>query len=138
MKLLRIVPFVLVLAAGVSSTSYADTQKGSGSAPSGGAVSDADVKKWLAFWDKLVDVFVSDKGQCGKMGTDLNALVDANKDLMAHAQKAVADGKQLPADARQHMKDTLPKIIGGAMSCKDDATVKAGMQRLKFTRQQSQ
>jgi hypothetical protein len=150
MKLLRIVPSIIVLGVVIATgVAFADAQKGSGSgagagsgagsaAPSGGTVADADVKRWLAFWDKLVDTFVNNKGNCPKMGTDINALVDASKDLIAAAQKAVADGKVLPADARQHMKDTAPKMINAAMSCANDAGVKAAMQRLKFTRQQSQ
>jgi hypothetical protein len=144
MKLLRIVPVLpLALLLAASPLASADAPKagsGAGSAapaPSGGTVSDADVKKWLAFWDKLVDTFVSNKGNCPKMGTDINALIDANKDLMTLAQNAVSGGKQLPPDALQHMKDTAPKMIGAAMACKDDANVKAAIARLKFTRPQS-
>jgi hypothetical protein len=130
MKLLHIVPVVLGLAAGVA---FAD---GSGSAaPSGGAVSDADVKRFLAFWDKLVDVAVADKDNCPKMGTDLNALIDANKDVIAAADKARAAGKQLPADAAQHVKDGATKFAQNVMGCAKDATVKGAMQRLSLRRQ---
>jgi hypothetical protein len=125
MKLLHIVPVVLALAAGVASAD------GSGSgAPSGGTVSDPDTKRFLAFWDKLVDTVVADKDNCPKMGTDLSALIDANKDLLAAAQKARAAGKQLPADAAQHMKDTATRFANGVMGCAKDASVKAAMQRL--------
>ena len=137
MKLLRIVPLVLVLAA---SASYADAPKGSGSgssgsgsgSASGGTVSDADVKRWLVFWDKLVDTTVSDKDSCPKMGTDLNALIDANKDLLALAQKAQAEGKQMPPAAKQHMMDTAQKMVSALMGCQNDASVKAAIQKLQL------
>jgi hypothetical protein len=132
MKLFRIiVPVVLALSAGVT---FADGS-GSGSAGSGsasGTVSDADVKRWLAFFDKLVDIVVNDKDSCPKMGTDLNSLIDANQDLLALAQKVRAQGKQLPPDAVKHMQDSMTKMMPGMMNCKDDATVKGAIQRLKL------
>jgi hypothetical protein len=128
MKFLRMIPVVLALAAGVS---YADAGAGSGSA-SGGTVSDADAKRWLAFWDKLVDTVVADKDSCTKMGTDVNALIDANKDMLATAQKAKAAGKTLPPDGVQHMKDTAPKLMGAVASCYKDANVKSAFQRLNL------
>src|SRR5580704_13652998 len=116
MKLLRIiVPVVLVLSAAVS---LADP------------VPDADVKRWLAFVDKFVDTVVADKDACPKMGTDLNALIDANKDLIALANKARADGKQLPPDAVQHMTDAFKKAAGAMMGCMSDPNVKAAVQKL--------
>jgi hypothetical protein len=138
MKILRIVSVVLAMASGVS---FADTPKGSDSggsvgSGSGGTVSDADAKRWLAFWDKLVDTVIADKDNCPKMGTDLNALIDANKDLVATAQKAQAGGKQLPPDALQHMKDAAPKMATAAMNCAKDPNVKGALQRLNFKRNQ--
>jgi len=137
MKLLRIVPVLpLALLLAASPLASADAPKagsGAGSAapaPSGGTVSDADVKKWLAFWDKLVDTFVSNKGNCPKMGTDINALIDANKDLIAMANKARADGKQLPPDAVQHMTDAFKKAAGAMAGCMSDPNVKAAVQKL--------
>jgi hypothetical protein len=119
MKLSRIlVPLVLALSAGVS---FAD---------GGGSVPDADVKRWLAFVDKFVDTVVSDKDACPKMGTDLNALIDANKDLIAMANKARADGKQLPPDAVQHMTDAFKKAAGAMAGCMSDPNVKAAVQKL--------
>jgi hypothetical protein len=125
MKLLRIVPLALAF---VASISYADAPP----AGSGGTASDADVKRYLAFLDKLVDTVVADKDSCPKMGTDINSLIDANKDLLAMAQKAKADGKQLPPDATQHIKDLMGKMMGPIMGCKDDPTVKTAIQRLSL------
>jgi hypothetical protein len=80
---------------------------------------------------------VADKDSCPKMGSDLNALIDANKDLLASAQKAKAAGKQLPPDAVQHMKDSFPKIGGAMMNCASDANVKSAIQRLNIGRPQN-
>jgi hypothetical protein len=131
MKLFRIViPVVLALAAGVS---FADGS-GSGSSGSGsasGGVSDADLKRFLAFFDKLVDIVVNDKDSCTKMGADLNSLIDANKDLLAMAAQARASGKQLPPDAVKHIQDSMQKMMPGMMNCKDDANVKGAIARLR-------
>jgi hypothetical protein len=133
MKLFRIVvPVVLALAAGVSFADGSGSGSGGSGSGSGGTVSDADVKRWLAFFDKLVDVVVNDKDSCPKMGSDLNSHIDANQDLLAAAQKARAEGKQLPPDAVKHMTGSFQKMGPAMMACKDDASVKSAIQRLKL------
>ena len=94
--------------------------------------SDADVKKWLAFIDKLADTAVADKDNCTKMGPDLNAVIDKNADILAIAQKAKDSGKKLSADDQQHVIDTMKRMVGAVMNCKDDAGVKKALDRLKM------
>ena len=96
------------------------------------APSDADIKKFLAFFDKLADTAVADKGKCPQMGTDLNAIIDKNADVMAMAEKAKSSGKKLPQDAQQHIIDTAKRMMPPIMECKDDASVKKALGRLKM------
>ena len=96
------------------------------------SASSDDVKKWLAFIDKLADTAVADKDDCAKMGTDLNALIDKNADVLAIAQKAKDAGKKLSADDQKHVQDTMKRMVGAIVNCKDDAGVKKAMDRLKM------
>ena len=93
------------------------------------APSDA-VKKFLAFFDKIVDTVVADQDDCPKMAKDVNALIDANKDVLEAAKKAKAEGKKLPDDARQHMMDASKKMMPGMQKCGKDKDVSAAFQRL--------
>ncbi len=90
----------------------------------------ASVKKFLAFFDKLVDTIVADKDSCPKMAKDINALVDGNQDLLAAAAQAEKDGKKMPDDAQKHMKDSVSKMLPAMMKCKDDKDVTAALTRL--------
>ncbi len=92
----------------------------------------ADVKEALAFFDKLADTVVADKGTCPKMGTDMNSLIDANADVLKKRDEARAKGQKLPKDAEQHMKDTARRMMPAIMPCTKDASVKSAMDRLKL------
>ena len=90
----------------------------------------ADVQKFVAFFDKIVDTVVADKDDCGKMAKDLNTLIDANKDVIEAAKKAQAEGKQVPPEVRQHMMDGAKKMMAGMQKCGSDPAVKAAFDRL--------
>jgi len=94
--------------------------------------SDADIKKWLAFIDKLADTAVADKDNCPKMGTDLNDLIDKNADVLEAGKKARAAGKKLPADTQQRVMDAFKRAAGAMAGCKDDAGVKKAFGRLQM------
>jgi hypothetical protein len=89
-----------------------------------------DAKKFLAFFDKIVDTVIADKDSCPKMATDVNALIDANKDMIELAKKAKADGKKMPEDAKKHMMDQTQKMIPAMRACGNDKNVQAAFQRL--------
>src|ERR1700752_732820 len=108
---------VLILTA----TAYADAPK---------EVAAPDVAKFLEFFDKIVDATVADKDQCDKMAADLNTIIDANKDVIAMANKAKADGKTLPADARKHIADGVNKMVPATQSCQSNEKVKTAFGRL--------
>jgi hypothetical protein len=123
MKLFRTISLALALTASVS---YADT-----AAPKKAPEADAgDVKKFLAFFDKIVDAVVADKDSCPKMATDVNKIIDSNKALLDMAKKAEADGKTLPDDAKKHMMDSATKMAPAMQKCQADKDVQAAFMRL--------
>ena len=93
----------------------------------------ADIKKFLDFFDKAADISVKDQAACPKMAPDLNAHIDANKDVIDTAKKAVAAGKKLPPDALKHVQDTGMRMATAVSKCtnKDDqAAIQAAIKRL--------
>jgi hypothetical protein len=125
MKHFRTFCMALALTASVA---QADTPKKD--APAAGPSTEL-VKKFLAFFDKLVDTVVADKDTCPKMATDVNSLIDANKDLLAQAQKAKSDGRELPAEAKQHVADNAKRMMGALQKCGNDQAVQSAFQRLE-------
>jgi len=94
--------------------------------------SKADVDKFLAFFDKLVDTIVADKADCPKMATDINKLIDSNQDLLKKASEAKAKGQKLPQDAQDHIQEGSKKMIGAITEkCAQDKTVQAAIQRMQ-------
>ena len=90
----------------------------------------ADVTKWLTFFDKLVSTVVNTQTTCGKMATDVNAVMDSNKDAIALAKKAKQQGKKLPDDAKAKMLDGVKKMMPGMQNCGSNANVRAAFAKL--------
>jgi hypothetical protein len=129
-KLFRTASIALVLAF-TSGVALADDKKPAPApAPALSDADKADVAKWLAFFDKIVDTVVADKDACPKMAKDVNALVDANKDLLEKANAAVAAGKKLPEDAQKHMMDSAKKMMPAMQKCGADKDVQAAFMRM--------
>src|SRR5258706_15878195 len=129
MKFFKSVTLALALTASVS---YADTKT---DAPKTDApktdVSSADIKKFLAFFDKIVDAVVTNKDDCTKMASSITSVIDANKDVLEMAKKAKADGKQLPDDAKKHIEEGAKKMMPAMMAkCANDKGVQAAFERL--------
>ncbi len=124
MKLFKTVTMALALTAGIAS---ADAPKTATS-----PASSDDVKKFLVFFDKLVDAVVADKDNCPKMAKDVNALIDANKAVLDAAKKAKEEGKQLPDDARQHVMESAKKMMPAMQKCGNDKDVNAAFGRLEM------
>ena len=95
-----------------------------------GQVDAGFVKKFLAFFDKIVDTALADKSNCNKMAVDLNHLIDANKALLDQAAKERAKGHRPPQYAIDHMMAGTRKMMPALMACKDNHKVMAAFQRL--------
>lgn len=133
MKLIRTVTIALVLAttAFATRTSFADDKKPA-PAPAAAEVDSAAVAKFLVFWDKFVDTVVSDAKSCPKMATDINALIDANKELLQMAADAQKAGKKLPKSAQDHMMGSIKKLMPAMQACQADKAVQAAMMRMSM------
>ena len=98
-------------------------------------MSATETTKWLTFFDKLVDTVVrSSSAACDKMASEVNAVIDANKDAIAVARNAHAAGKKLPQQAQQHMMEGVKKMVPGMQRCGTDAKVRAAFAKLDLTR----
>src|SRR4051812_48603910 len=137
MKLIRTISLSLALATSISPAFADDAKKPAAPAPApaaGKEPSKADVDKFLAFFDKLVDTVVADKDACPKMATDVNKLIDANQDLLKMGAEAKAKGMQLPKDAQDHMMASTKKMMGGMQKCGNDPEVQKAFQRLDMSK----
>lgn len=94
----------------------------------------ADVSKWLGFFDKLVNVVAGSNGTCEKMAADVNIVIDANKDAVAVARRAHAEGKKLPLAAQERMMAGVKKMVPGIQKCGQHDKVRAAFAKLDLTR----
>jgi hypothetical protein len=90
----------------------------------------ADGDKFVAFFDKLADTVVADKDDCVKMGTDMNAQIDANKDVLAKVDEARKSGKPMAPELRDHLMATSRKMAPAVEKCKGDKNVAAAFTKL--------
>jgi hypothetical protein len=122
----------LVLLLAASSLVYADKApapaKDAPAKDAPATLSSADVQKWLAFFDKIVDIVVADKADCTKMAGDLNKHIDANAEILKKA--AAAKDMKLPKDAEDHVAAGAQKMMGSMQKCGNDQTVQAAFTRL--------
>jgi hypothetical protein len=100
-------------------------------------MSAADTTKWIGFFDKLVSAVVStSSAPCDRMATDVNAVIDANKDAIEVARAAHASGRKLPLPAQQRMMEGVKKMVPAMQRCGSDARVRAAFARLDLTRKE--
>ena len=134
MKIFRATSIALMFAAGLGGTALADkaAPPPAKTAPPAktDTASDADVKEFLAFFDKLVDAIVADKDDCTKMAGSINTVVDANQKTIAMAKDAKAKGKKLPATAQQRMLDGARRMVGALDKCGHDEAVGSAFKRI--------
>lgn len=102
-------------------------------------MSAADTTKWIGFFDKLVSTVVAtSSAPCDRMATDVNVVIDANKDAIDVARTAHAAGKKLPLPAQQRMMEGVKKMVPAMQRCGNDAKVRAAFARLDLTRKPSE
>lgn len=95
-------------------------------------LSEAEAKKFLTFFEKLVSIVVATQDDCAKMASGLNAHIDANQALIKEANDAKNKGKDLPPSVREKLekktKDELQPAV--TKKCVGDKTVQAAFMRL--------
>ncbi len=91
----------------------------------------ADVTRWLAFFDKLVEAVEVNARSCDKMAADVGTVIDTNRPSLALARDARKHGKKLPQAAQQHMLDGVRRMGPGIDHCSDNEKVKAAFSKLE-------
>ena len=128
----------LALLVGICVSAYgianADDKAAQNKAPE---MSAADTTKWLAFFDKLVASVVQSSGTCDKMASEVNRVIDTNKDAVAVARSAHAAGRRLPQHAQEHMLEGVKKMVPGLQRCGQDDKVRAAFAKLDLTRKEA-
>ncbi len=97
-------------------------------------MSEADVARWLGFFDKLVGTVASSNASCDKLAVDVAQVIDQNKDAIEIARNARASGKKLPEAAQQHMLEGVKKMVPAMQKCGQHDKVRAAFAKLDLNR----
>lgn len=95
-------------------------------------VSEEDAKRFLAFFDQLVAIVVTNKEDCTKMAAAMNAHIDANRPLLNTIADAKNHNKRLP----KHIKDKIAKKSAEELTpamvakCNKDRHVMSALMRI--------
>jgi hypothetical protein len=139
MKILRAFPLAFALTIG-SAAAQAPAPKNtpSHSTPAPGEeMSEAEVARWLAFFDKLVDAVATNADNCDKMATDVSGVIDRNKPALDLARSARNSHKKLPASAQQHMMTGVKRMETGIQKCGENDKVKTAFAKLDVSQSES-
>ncbi|HEY0991630.1 MAG TPA: hypothetical protein VGD80_31475 [Kofleriaceae bacterium] len=140
MSLIR--TFTLLAALGAASPTFADTPKAPAQAdkkadkPADKAkkepLSQATADKFIAFFDKLVEIAVANKDDCTKMATAVNGHVDANQALLKEIADAKAQNKEAPQAMKDHVtQKTRDELQPAIAKCSQDKAVLTAFGRLR-------
>lgn len=132
----------LFIAGAFAGTAYAETpapkkdpapatDKAPAKAPAKQEVSAAEADKFLAFYNKFVDIAVASKEDCAKLTKESNALIDANGDLLKKIQEAKAANKELPQATKEKMMSRIKELMPAMKKCESDPAFTAVMQRMQ-------
>lgn len=95
-------------------------------------MSQATADKFIAFFDKLVEIVVANKDDCTKMATTVNAHVDANQALLKEIADAKAQSKEPPQAMKDHvMQKTRDELQPAMAKCGQDKAVMTAFGRLR-------
>jgi len=94
----------------------------------------ADVSRWIAFFDKLVDTVIGSNESCDKLAVAVNAVIDSNHGVITLARNARASGKKLPEAAQQHMLDGARRMVPTLKKCGEHEQVRAAFGKLDLKR----
>lgn len=101
-------------------------------APKKDLVSDADAQKFLAFFDKLVSIVVTNQDDCTKMAAGLNGHMDANQPLIKAANDARSANKDLPPPVKEKIEKKAKEEFVPALTkkCAQDQGVQNALMRM--------
>ena len=109
-----------------------DVTKKDAAPPAKTEVSKAEAEKFVAFFNKLIDVIVANQDDCTKMASGISTFIDSNQALIAEGKAAKNSNKELPKEYKDKMdarisKDMLPAL---KKKCITDKGVQAAMQKM--------
>jgi 2-oxoglutarate dehydrogenase complex dehydrogenase (E1) component-like enzyme len=101
-------------------------------APAKVEVSKADADRFMAFFNKLIDILVATQDDCAKMTTQLNAHLDANAALVKEMNSPENKNKDIPKEYKDKMNARVKKEMMPALQkkCIQDKGVQAAMERM--------
>jgi hypothetical protein len=93
----------------------------------------ATAERFIAFFDKLVELVVANKDDCTKMATAVNSHVDANQAVLKEIADAKAQNKEPPQAMKDHMMQKTRDELQPAMmaKCGQDKAVMAAFMRIR-------
>jgi hypothetical protein len=94
-------------------------------------MSDADAKRFLAFFNSLIDTVVQNQEDCPKMASSLTTLFTKNQKLLDDAKKLTASGVDLPKDAKDKIDARSKNELIPALQkkCMNDKDVQAALMK---------
>lgn len=100
-------------------------------------VSEAEAKKFVDFFDKLVAVVVANQDDCAKMTTGINGHIDANQALVKELNDPKNSNKELPPASKQHIDKKVREELTPAITkkCAGDKAVMAAFGRMNGNHQ---
>src|SRR5215470_12405869 len=119
---------VVVLLVLTAAPAFADSKKQP--PPKAEEISQADADKYLAFFTKLTDAIVQNKDNCGRMAAQMNAVIDANQDIIKKVAEEQSAGKKLPKKLEEKMAARTREMIPAMNKCGADTEVRAALKRI--------
>ncbi|MBV8758838.1 MAG: hypothetical protein JO257_16235 [Deltaproteobacteria bacterium] len=89
-------------------------------------VADADTTRVVNFFDALVATTIRDSKSCDKMASEVNALIDANVEVVALSHRLKNSAEWLTT----HLNNGLARLKPAVQRCASSDLVKAAFQRL--------
>jgi hypothetical protein len=95
-------------------------------------VSDADAKRFVDFFDKLVAIVVANQDDCVKMAAGINGHIDASQALIKEMNASKNDNKELPPAVRERIQKKAREELTPAITkkCSTDKGVEAAFNRM--------
>ncbi|HEX3765966.1 MAG TPA: hypothetical protein VHW23_45030 [Kofleriaceae bacterium] len=95
-------------------------------------VSEAEAKKFVDFFDKLVAIVVTNQDDCPKMATGINGHISGNQALVKELNDPKNSNKELPPASKEHIDKKVREELAPAMTkkCATDKTVEAAFKRM--------
>ncbi|HEY4241901.1 MAG TPA: hypothetical protein VGM88_18900 [Kofleriaceae bacterium] len=95
-------------------------------------ISKADAERFMAFFNKLIDVIVTNQADCPKMATAINSHIDSNAALIKEMNDPKNQNKDVPKEYKDKMDTRVQNEMMPALQkkCMMDKGVQTAMERM--------